>query len=56
MSIDDMKKLPKTAIFTSECDFLRRDAIVFAEKLKQTDRFLGIYDMPGVPNAYETHL
>ena len=56
MSIDDCKLLPKTAIFTSEFDFLRRDALAFAEKMKQTDKFLGLHDMPGATHGYEGHM
>lgn len=53
--LEECKKLPPTAIFTSECDSVRGDARMFAEKMKKTDKFLGLHDMPGVPHGYEVH-
>jgi len=55
MDIEDVKKLPPTALFTGEFDFCRRDALMFAEKLKAAGKFLGMQDMPGTTHGYEFH-
>lgn len=55
MSLEDAKKLPPTAILTSECDSVKHDARKFAELMKKTNKFLGLHDMPGTPHGYETH-
>ena len=48
-----VKLLPPTAMFTSEFDFCRRDAILFAERLKKHGKLLGIQDIPGCAHGYE---
>ena len=55
MDLELCKHLPPTAIFTSEFDFLRSDALLFAEKLKKVDKLLGMQDMPGGTHGYEHH-
>ena len=37
-----IQNLPMTAIFTGEFDYCRRDAMLFADKLKAADKLLGV--------------
>lgn len=40
MDLEDLKKCPPTVVFTSEFDFLRRDALNFVDRLKQVGKYL----------------
>ena len=55
MDLELCKQLPPTAVFTSEFDFLRGDALLFAEKLEKAGKLLGLQDMPGGSHGYEHH-
>lgn len=47
-----LRKLPPTIVYTSEFDFLRRDAIHFIDRLRAADRLLDYYSHPGEGHNY----
>lgn len=47
-----LAKMPPTAIFTSELDFLLRDCVNFAERLNKHGKLIGISNMPGTTHCY----
>lgn len=47
-----LKKLPMTAVWTSEFDFYRRDNVLYAERLKKAGRLIDISLMPGMSHGY----
>lgn len=53
MSDDDLAKCPPTVVFTSEFDYLRRDATHFIGRLKQVGKYLDHQDMPGTHHGYQ---
>jgi len=52
ISDEDLKKLPPTAVMTSDMDLVGRGARKFAARFRTTDKFLGICDIPGAPHEY----
>ena len=40
MDLDDLRKCPPCVVFTSEFDFLRRDAMEFIGRLRQASKYL----------------
>lgn len=40
MELKDLKDFPPTVVFTSEFDYLRRDALHFIEQLKKAGKYL----------------
>lgn len=53
MAEDVLAKIPNTIVFTSEYDFLRRDAIKFIGRLKKVGKCLDYFSMPGAMHNYE---
>lgn len=53
MSDGEVAQCPPTVIFTSEFDYLRRDAIHFAKRLQKAKRYLDLQDMPGTHHGYQ---
>ena len=54
--LGSIRMFPQTIITTSEFDFLRRDALLFIDKLKKCRKLLEMSDMPGVIHGYECNL
>ena len=48
-----LEKLPKCVVFTSEFDHLRRDSLVFIDRLKATNKLVDSQDMPSVAHGYQ---
>ena len=53
MPLDELRQCPPTVVFTSEFDYLRRDAIAFIARLKEAGRLLDYYSHPGGIHGYE---
>jgi acetyl esterase/lipase len=54
MTDEELRKLPPTMVFTSEFDFLRRDALDLISRLKSVNGpYLDHEDMPGVTHGYQ---
>jgi len=53
MSLEDMKKIPPVVIYTSEYDFLRREALQLVEDLRKAGKYLDHHDLPGVEHGFQ---
>lgn len=40
MSMEDLKQIPPTVVFTSEFDFLRKDALDLISRLREAGKYL----------------